>query len=48
VSSPFSYDAAGRIWSATGAVFNVPAAFVIVFISALLIVGIRERRVSTM
>jgi basic amino acid/polyamine antiporter, APA family len=40
--SPFSYDAAGRIWSATGAVFNVPAAFVIVFISALLIVGIRE------
>ncbi len=41
-SSPFIYNAAGRGWAATGAVFNVPAALVIVLISALLFVGIHE------
>ncbi|HEY2136605.1 MAG TPA: amino acid permease [Xanthobacteraceae bacterium] len=41
-SSPFTYDAADRIWSATGAVLNVPAMAVIAGVSALLVVGIHE------
>jgi basic amino acid/polyamine antiporter, APA family len=41
-SSPFAYDAAGQGWTQTGAVFNVPAALVIVLISGLLVVGIHE------
>jgi APA family basic amino acid/polyamine antiporter len=40
--SPFSYDAAERTWSGTGALINVPAMVVIAGISALLVVGIRE------
>jgi APA family basic amino acid/polyamine antiporter len=42
VSSPLTYDAAQRAWSFTGAVVNVPAAVVVVVITALLVVGIRE------
>jgi basic amino acid/polyamine antiporter, APA family len=42
VSSPFSYDAARHVWSSTGAVLNLPAAAVIVVITALLVAGIRE------
>ena len=42
VSSPLTYDAAQHQWSLTGAVLNVPAALVIVVITALLVVGIRE------
>jgi APA family basic amino acid/polyamine antiporter len=42
VSSPLAYDAAERTWSLTGAVFNVPAAIIIVLITALLVIGIRE------
>jgi basic amino acid/polyamine antiporter, APA family len=42
VSSPLTYDAAQRAWSFTGAVLNVPAAVVIVVITSLLVVGIRE------
>jgi basic amino acid/polyamine antiporter, APA family len=41
-SSPFAYDAAAGLWSHTGAVLNIPAMFIIVAISALLVVGIRE------
>jgi APA family basic amino acid/polyamine antiporter len=41
-SSPFVYDTAGHGWTQTDAVFNVPAALVIVLISALLVVGIHE------
>ncbi len=42
VSSPLTYDAAQHEWSFTGAVLNVPAAIVIVVITALLVAGIRE------
>src|SRR5579871_4808746 len=40
--SPFAYDAASRVWHATGALINMPAALVVVAISALLVVGIHE------
>jgi APA family basic amino acid/polyamine antiporter len=40
--SPFAYDEAQRTWSSTGALINVPAMIVVVLVSALLIVGIRE------
>lgn len=42
VSSPFIYDAARHAWSSTGAILNVPAVVIIIAITALLIVGIRE------
>ena len=42
VSSPFAYDVAEHAWSSTGAILNVPAVLVIVVITALLVVGIRE------
>jgi APA family basic amino acid/polyamine antiporter len=42
VSAPLSYDANTYAWSATGAVVNVPAMLIIVFITTLLVVGIRE------
>jgi APA family basic amino acid/polyamine antiporter len=41
-SSPLAFDAARHGWSSTGAVLNVPAMAVIVFITALLSIGIRE------
>src|SRR5271163_3848819 len=40
--SPFSYDAADRVWHATGAILNVPAMLVVAAISVLLVVGMRE------
>ncbi len=42
VSAPFDYDSNAGTWSSTGAVINLPAMFVIVMVSALLVVGIRE------
>ncbi len=42
VSSPFDYDAEQHVWSSTGAVANLPAALVIVVMTALLVAGIRE------
>jgi APA family basic amino acid/polyamine antiporter len=42
VSSPLTYDAARHGWSFTGAVLNIPAAVVIIVITSLLVVGIRE------
>lgn len=41
-SAPLAYDAATHGWSSTGAIFNVPAMLIIVFITALLVAGIRE------
>jgi APA family basic amino acid/polyamine antiporter len=41
-SSPYAFDAGQHAWSATGAVLNVPAVVVIVIITALLTIGIRE------
>src|SRR5262249_18528227 len=42
VHAPFAYDPASGTWQATGAVLNIPAMAIIVVISALLVVGIRE------
>jgi basic amino acid/polyamine antiporter, APA family len=42
VSAPLSYDAGQHTWSATGAILNVPAVVVIVAITSLLVIGIRE------
>jgi APA family basic amino acid/polyamine antiporter len=42
VSSPLTYDAAQHGWSLTGAILNVPAALVIVAVTSLLVIGIRE------
>jgi APA family basic amino acid/polyamine antiporter len=42
VSSPLSYDSSGHAWSFTGAALNIPAAVIIVVVTALLVAGIRE------
>ncbi len=41
-SAPYAFDAGLHAWSSTGAVLNVPAVLVIVIITALLTIGIRE------
>jgi basic amino acid/polyamine antiporter, APA family len=41
-SAPFAFDSTTHSWSATGAVFNVPAVAVIVGITILLVIGISE------
>jgi basic amino acid/polyamine antiporter, APA family len=41
-TSPLAYDAAAGVWSLTGAVLNVPAMLIIVAVSSLLVIGIRE------
>jgi basic amino acid/polyamine antiporter, APA family len=41
-SAPYAFDAGLHGWSATGAVLNVPAVLVIVIITAVLTIGIRE------
>ena len=41
-SAPLNYDSATHAWSATGAILNVPAILVIVAITCLLVIGIRE------
>jgi APA family basic amino acid/polyamine antiporter len=41
-SSPFGFDAGQHAWSGTGAVLNVPAVVIVVVITALLTIGIRE------
>src|SRR5271167_1645407 len=41
-SSPYAFDASQHAWSSTGAVLNVPAVVIIVIITALLTIGIRE------
>jgi basic amino acid/polyamine antiporter, APA family len=40
--APFAYDADDHVWNSTGAIINAPAMVVIVVISGLLVVGIRE------
>ncbi|MGB6831850.1 MAG: amino acid permease, partial [Candidatus Acidiferrum sp.] len=39
------FDAATHAWSSTGAVLNIPAVFIVVAITAVLTVGIRESAV---
>jgi APA family basic amino acid/polyamine antiporter len=41
-SAPLAYDSTQHVWSSTGAIINVPAMVVIVMITALLVVGVRE------
>jgi APA family basic amino acid/polyamine antiporter len=41
-SAPLVFDAATHRWSTTGAILNLPAVAIIILISALLVIGIRE------
>ena len=41
-SAPYDFDAAANAWSSTGAILNVPAVIIVVVITALLTLGIRE------
>ncbi len=41
-AAPFSFDPQQHAWTATGALFNLPAFLIVVFITGLLVVGIRE------
>lgn len=41
-NAPFQYDPASGVWAHSGAILNVPAMFIIVAMSALLVTGIRE------
>jgi APA family basic amino acid/polyamine antiporter len=41
-SAPLAYDAASGTWQTTGTLLNIPAMIVIVGVSTLLVVGIRE------
>ena len=41
-SSPFAFDAAQHGWTSTGAVLNIPAVAIILIITSLLVIGIRE------
>ena len=42
VSAPLAFDADAHAWTSTGAVINLPAIFIIVVVTALLVVGIKE------
>jgi basic amino acid/polyamine antiporter, APA family len=39
---PFAYDVETRAWALTGAVLNMPAALAVLFVTAVLVLGIRE------
>ncbi|MFB9269625.1 amino acid permease [Bradyrhizobium erythrophlei] len=41
-SAPLAYDASSGAWTSTGAIVNIPAMAVIVVVTALLVIGIRE------
>jgi len=41
-SAPYSYDAVTGTWAATGALFNLPAVIIVVLVTILLVIGIRE------
>jgi APA family basic amino acid/polyamine antiporter len=41
-SAPYAFNAVTGEWTATGALFNLPAVFIIAVITTLLVVGIRE------
>jgi APA family basic amino acid/polyamine antiporter len=42
VSAPFDFDADTHAWSSTGAILNIPAVVIVVAMTILLVVGIRE------
>jgi APA family basic amino acid/polyamine antiporter len=39
---PFAYDIETQRWALTGALFNLPAIMIVLFITAILVLGIRE------
>lgn len=41
-SAPFAFDAVTHTWSRTGSAINLPAMFIILAVTALLVVGIQE------
>ncbi|MGQ9672345.1 MAG: amino acid permease [Candidatus Aminicenantales bacterium] len=41
-AAPYAFDPQHQTWTATGALFNLPAFFIIAFITALLVIGIKE------
>lgn len=41
-NAPFAFDAATHSWMATGSIINLPAMFIVAFISIVLAIGIKE------
>jgi APA family basic amino acid/polyamine antiporter len=41
-TAPYTYDTTAQAWHATGAVVNLPAALVVLLVTALLAIGIKE------
>jgi APA family basic amino acid/polyamine antiporter len=41
-AAPFAFDSQHQTWTATGALFNLPAFFIVTLITILLIIGIKE------
>ena len=41
-SAPFAFDSQHQTWTATGALFNLPAFFIVALITILLVIGIKE------
>lgn len=41
-AAPFAFDPQTHSWTATGAIFNLPAFFIIALITVLLVIGIKE------
>jgi APA family basic amino acid/polyamine antiporter len=41
-NAPFAFDPQQHAWTSTGALFNLPAFFIIALITTLLVIGIRE------
>lgn len=41
-SAPYAFDAVTHTWTKTGAVFNLPAVFIVALVTTLLVIGIRE------
>jgi len=41
-ASPFDFDPATSTWAATGAIMNLPAALIVLAVTVVLVVGIRE------
>ena len=42
INPPYNYDAAVHQWISTGALFNLPAALLIIAITTILVIGIKE------
>jgi basic amino acid/polyamine antiporter, APA family len=40
--APFAYDAAHGMWQTTGTIINVPAMVVVIVVTAVLLIGVRE------